>query len=233
MASISRTRVKPSDDEALAFVESVVSHRPVYLSRHMLLTEHRLSFRLVDIFDEDFYFYLNKIGDANLHSPCFARCLFHFCEVGIDRLMPFNADYVFDYQFYRDNFLIGIQSNERDAYRHCLRDGLDQGWAPNERLWLRDALGIEVFDPNNLYSLFDRKLRNKLRKRRRKPRDADEFVKAITAERPPNLLEGADAAGELTQIADLLATRGKDDAASAIYERVLHRFSESLRTVQH
>jgi glycosyltransferase involved in cell wall biosynthesis/tetratricopeptide (TPR) repeat protein len=199
----------------------------------MLLTEHRLSFRLVDIFDEDFYFYLNKIGDANLHSPCFAKCLLHFCEVGIDRLMPFNADYVFDYQFYRDNFLIGIQSNERDAYRHWLRDGLDQGWAPNERLWLRDALGIEVVDPNNLYSLFDRKLRNKLRKRRRKPRDADEFVKAITAGRPPNLPEGADAAGELTQIADLLATRGKDDAASAIYERVLHRFPESLRTLQH
>jgi glycosyltransferase involved in cell wall biosynthesis len=230
---IKNSQIKPSSDELLAFVESVVTQRPVYLNRQMLLTEHRLSLRLVDIFDEDFYFYHNKIGAANLPSPCFAKCLFHFCEVGIDRLMPFNADYIFDYQFYRDNFLIGIQSNERDAFRHWLSDGLDQGWAPNERLWLRDALGIEVFDPNNLYSLFDRKLGDELRKRRTKPRDADGFVKAITAGRPPNLPETADAAGQLTQIADLLATRGQDDAASEIYQRILYRFPESLRTLQH
>lgn len=230
---LQNSRIRPLDDEVRAIIESRVSDKPVYLNPQMLLMDYRLSIRLLDLFDADFYFYINNIKNANLHSPCFAKCLVHFCEVGIERLMPFSADYVLDYQFYRDNFLLGIQCNKRDAYRHWLREGLDQGWAPNERLWLRDALGVDVIDPDHLCSLFGRKLVNKLRKPRRKPLDPDEFVNAISVTRLPNLPETAEAARELTQIADLLATRGKDDAAATIYRRILRRFPELSRALQH
>jgi glycosyltransferase involved in cell wall biosynthesis/cytochrome c-type biogenesis protein CcmH/NrfG len=229
---LQNSRIKPSDDAISALIANKISSNPPYLNRQMLLAAHRVSLRLLDIFDEDFYFYFNSINDHNLRSPCFAKCLLHFCEVGIGRLMPFNPDYIFDYQFYHDNFLFGHSYNERDAYRHWLRDGLDQGWPPSEKMWMRETLGLGVVDPEIFYALFNRKLRNNLRSVRKKP-DPDEFATMIAEGGPPDPPETAEAARLLTGIADLLATRGENEVASVIYDRILQRFPESVQPLQH
>jgi glycosyltransferase involved in cell wall biosynthesis/Flp pilus assembly protein TadD len=228
---LKKSRIKPSDDEISALIQSKTSSSTAYLNREMLVAANHLSLRLLDIFDEDFYFYCNKISDANLPSPCFAKCLLHFCDMGIDRLLPFNPDYVFDYEFYCDNFLIGNPCNG-DAYRHWLRDGIDQGWAPNERVWMRDTLGSVLVDPDVFYSLFNRNLSNKLRSVRKRS-EPDEFVAMIAEGGPPDPPKTEDAARGLSQIADLLATRGENEVASVIYDRVLQRFPDMVETLQH
>jgi glycosyltransferase involved in cell wall biosynthesis/tetratricopeptide (TPR) repeat protein len=229
---VDKSWVRLYGNSALAALESKIPHRPLYLNAEMLLDENSISPRLLDVFDEEFYFYFNKIQHDHRTTPVRAKCLLHFCEIGIDRFLQFNESYAFDREFYSSNFLVGTRLQGHEAYRHWLRHGLDQGWAPNERLWLRNTLNVDVANLDELYGLFNLK-RGGTSRAARQAIEPQEVIGKIAAAKSPKIPTSAESVDLLIQTADLLALQNADDAASTIYQTVLYRFPESAQALNH
>jgi glycosyltransferase involved in cell wall biosynthesis len=64
-----------------------------------------------------------------------------FVDAGIDRISPFNLDYMFDPAFYRSTYKLSKLFSDVELYRHWLKTGLLQGFFPNEERALQRFVG--------------------------------------------------------------------------------------------
>ncbi|ACA15801.1 glycosyl transferase group 1 [Methylobacterium sp. 4-46] len=68
-----------------------------------------------------------------------------FAEQGVDRLAPLNIEDAFDPAFYRANHPVAASLGDADLYRHWLREGVELGFAPNERACTAALIGQGAF----------------------------------------------------------------------------------------
>jgi glycosyltransferase involved in cell wall biosynthesis len=70
-----------------------------------------------------------------------------FVDAGIDRIAPFNLEYIFDPIFYRSTYELGKLSSDVELYRHWLETGVLQGFFPNEERALGRFVGHRRYPP--------------------------------------------------------------------------------------
>ncbi|WP_018261250.1 glycosyltransferase [Methylobacterium sp. WSM2598] len=68
-----------------------------------------------------------------------------FVEQGIDRLAPIRTDAIFDPAFYRATYRVEGAADDAALYRHWLRQGIEQDFAPNEAARIALLIGESAF----------------------------------------------------------------------------------------
>ena len=191
-----------------------------YASAEHALRAHGLSARVIDVFDFRYYFYANPVVREAVGQVDRHRCLLHFCRYGIDNLLQCNADLLFDAEFYCAAYL-PWRLSASNAYWHWLNVGFDKGWHPGRVAWLKNILGWDLaararFDFAPCRAFFyasdgDAKWTELFGR----------FLDAEVLCAGPHLPVTSETADFFTAVADRFASRGDDDAAITIFERVL------------
>lgn len=117
-----------------------------YVSLDHVLGAHDLRSEFLEPFDPYFYYNANAAVRAVIRMPSRAACLVHFCEIGLEAVLPFSDTDAFDPDFYLGTYVGGMPFTPGNAYRHWLNVGLRRRAAPNRRRWVASILGDDVQD---------------------------------------------------------------------------------------
>ena len=109
-----------------------------------LLASQGLLDDFVPRFDAFYYYQAHPVVRQALTAPNRAACLAHFCTWGLELGLSFGVNDTFDPAFYLDTYLGDLPFTPGNAFRHWLTIGLQRGWVPNRRQWVRAALGDDA-----------------------------------------------------------------------------------------
>jgi glycosyltransferase involved in cell wall biosynthesis/tetratricopeptide (TPR) repeat protein len=198
-----------------------------------LLSSHWLASDVLEIFDFLYYFHANPSVARALEKPNRFRCLAHFCEVGIARLLPCNEKFLFDPDFYVETYLHDNWVPRRAAYRHWLNAGYRAGWHPNKQNWVISLLEI---DPAILEKIDLQFYLQSSSTGDTNSKWTDSFIRFIdegvlnTFSYLPITEQSADF---FEAIANRFAAKGNEYQALIIYERVLSGVPSHERAMKH
>jgi glycosyltransferase involved in cell wall biosynthesis len=204
-----------------------------YRNCEHLLSSHWLSSAVLEIFDFLYYFHANPLVARDLTTPNRYRCLVHFCEVGINHLLPCNEKFLFDADFYAETYLDDKQVPPRAAYHHWLNVGYGSGWHPNRQNWVKSVLDL---DPAILEKIDLQLYMQSSDKGETDLKWTDLFIRFID-ERVLNTqsyLPITDQSADFFEaVANRFAVKGKEDQALTMYERVLSSVPTHQRAIRH
>jgi glycosyltransferase involved in cell wall biosynthesis/Flp pilus assembly protein TadD len=204
-----------------------------YRNCEHLLSSHWLSSAVLEMFDFLYYFHANPLVARDLTTPNRYRCLVHFCEVGINHLLPCNEKFLFNHDFYVETYLDNQPVPPRAAYRQWLNVGYGAGWHPNRQNWVKSVLDI---DPGIVEKIDLQLYMQSSDKDETHLKWTDLFIRFIdervlkTQSYLPITEQSADF---FEAIASRFAVRGKEDQALTIYERVLFDVPTHQRAIRH
>src|SRR3984893_4455456 len=204
-----------------------------YRNCEHLLSSNWLSSAVLEMFDFLYYFHVNPLVARDLTTPNRYRCLVHFCEVGINHLLPFNEKFIFDVDFYVETYLDIQPVPPRAAYRHWLNVGYGAGWHPNRQNWVKSVLDI---DPAILEKIDLQLYTQSSNPHKVNLKWTDLFIRFINEDvlqARSYLTITEQSADFLEAIANRFAVQGKEDQALTIYERVLSDVPTHQRAIRH
>jgi glycosyltransferase involved in cell wall biosynthesis len=204
-----------------------------YRNCEHLLSSHWLASDVLEIFDFLYYFHANPLVVHELGKPNRYRCLVHFCEVGIDQLLPCNEQFHFDADFYIETYLDTKRAPAQVVYREWLNVGYRAGCHPNKQNWVKSLLNI---DPTILEEIDLQLYMQSSNPDRKDPKWTDLFIRFInddvlqTQSYLPITEQSADF---FAAIADRFAINGKEEQALIIYERILYSVPTHIIAARH
>ncbi len=114
-------------------------------SERRILSSHGIAHDVLQIFDHLYYFYANPLVAAGLKRPSRRRCLIHFCERGVDRLLAFNEHASCLIPPSTSKITWAMRRCHRSAaYRHWLNVGRRFGWNPDRNGYIRSILDVDM-----------------------------------------------------------------------------------------
>jgi len=227
--STARNRVRPCS--ATRWDGNTTSLR--YRNCEHLLSSHWLSSAVLEMFDFLYYFHANPLVAHDLTTPNRYRCLVHFCEVGINHLLPCHEKFIFYPDFYVETYLDKQPVPPRAAYRQWLNIGYRAGAHPNRQNWVRSVLDM---DPTILEKIDLQLYMQSSDPDKASLKWTDLFIRFIDEDvlQARSYLPITEQSADFFEaIANRFAVRGKEDQALAIYERVLSGVPTHQRTIRH
>ena len=179
---------------------------------------HNLS-KLSSLFDH--FDYKSLYPEANVATR--EECIAHFLDYGVVEKKNISVDYSFDYVFYVGFYTEVDHMSQNDAYIHWLKHGIERGFAPNERVFLK-SLGLsklgefpDAFD-HRLYCALNDGMPEFQSKWRALQHVIDHGIadQRWISSSPENLIDLFQAA------ADKIAVSGDNERARPIYEHALY-----------
>ena len=198
-----------------------------------LLKAHGLEGDFQALFDPSFYFYANAAARDALGAPDLDACLAHFCQFGVDAVLPFAEHCAFDAAFYTATYLGKLPFTPANAYRHWLNLGLRQNWAPNRQAWIKAAFGEELPGIDELDLALCAAILNPATVAQGWTAQFEHFVNGGAADPRAPLRVDDRTAGALAAIADRMAVRGMEPQAFALYQRILRHVPQHRHTMRH
>lgn len=204
-----------------------------YVSVEHLLEHHGLGDAFLAMFDPAFYYYANPGVRDGFAPPSRAKCLVHFCEAGIDRLLTIAEHAGFEPEFYCSAYLGGMPFTPGNAYRHWLTLGIAKEWAPSRNAWAKqlvgsDLTGLDGMDVPLFMAMHDQKMVGQ-----NWTTQFEHFVNGAVADIRAELAVNAETADALVVVADRLAVTGREAEAFTLYQRILSHMPEHRPAMTH
>jgi glycosyltransferase involved in cell wall biosynthesis len=204
-----------------------------YRNCEHLLSSHWLASTVLEIFDYLYYFHANPLVARELTKPNRYRCLVHFCEMGIDQLLPCNEKFLFDPDFYVEIYLDDKRIPQRAAYRQWLNTGYRAGWHPNRQNWVKSVLDI---DPTILEKIDLQLYMQSSDPDKASPKWTELFIRFIDEDvlQARSYLPITEQSADFFQaIANRFAVKGKEEQALTIYERILYHVPTHQKAIRY
>ena len=223
-----------------AFLEAVYGTKRVpegnktaYLSIDHLLHTYNMEDEFQEIFDQEFYYFAHQETQFDIKNPNFAKCLVHFCEIGVDLLYSFDEDHGFDADFYRTTYLNRMPFTAVNAYRHWLSQGLRQKWAPNRKIWIRDLFGRDIQNLDKLDIALCTAIVAPDVRAEGWNAQFKRFIDTDASDPRAPLLIDDSTVSDFVAIADRQAVHGMEPQAFALYQRILQHVPGHTHTLRH
>ncbi len=204
-----------------------------YVSVEHLLEHHGLGGAFLEVFDPDFYYYANPSVRDGFAPPSRAKCLVHFCESGVDRLLTIAEHADFEPGFYCSTYLGSLPFTPGNAYRHWLTLGVAKEWAPNRNAWAKQLVGRDLTGLNEMDVPLFMAMHDQETAGQNWTTQFEQFVNGAVANIHAELAVTAETADALVAIADRLAVTDREPAAFALYQRILMHMPEYGPAMMH
>ena len=206
-----------------------------YVNIGQLLETHGLGDAFLNSFDSAFYYYANVGARERLGSvlPSQAKCLVHFCEVGIDDIFTIAERLSFDPDFYRMTYLEQFACTASNAYRHWLTLGVAKGWAPNRACWVKNFIGRDLTGLDEINISLVAVALNPKAAGEKWTAQFERFANGVVADMPAELRATPETADALVAVADRMVVTGRETEGFALYQRILLHMPDHRPTMMH
>lgn len=165
--------------------------------------------------------------------PSQAKCLVHFCEVGIDNIFTIAEHLSFDPDFYRTTYLEQFAYTASNAYRQWLTLGVAKGWAPNRACWVGNFIGCDLAGLDEINISLVAVALDPIAAGEKWTAQFERFSNGAVADMPAELRVTSETADALVAVADRMVVTGRETDGFALYQRILLHMPNHRPTMMH